>query len=122
MATDGLLQTLAFIALGGYAVYFLVFAIFQDVFLARSMERAAEINFSLIRNRDIGRSVRVITAFSESSGKSYGKVSLSGEVWDACSNDGVLFEVNEELVVVGRDGLVLEVTPSNKSLEQPGHE
>lgn len=107
---DGAVRITALVALALLVVYFLV----GDFFLALSDERAARRNPHDHRLSDVGRRVRVLEDFRRHHGRSRGKVSMSGETWEARARDGVLHKSGEELVVVDVERLVLVVAPKRR--------
>lgn len=105
---EGAARIAGWIVTGGYVLAFL----FGEFWLAWRMERAARRDPSLIRNSDLGRLGRVVEPFHPGqAGRSFGRVDLSGERWQACSPGGHAFPAGEQVVVTGRENLVLLVAP-----------
>jgi len=105
MADDGAISKVAIAYLGVFALL----GLFHTHIGAWLDERYVRENPASVRNSDIGSIAVAKDDFSRSGEFSSGKVLMSGETWEARCKGGVIPLAEDELVVVARDDLVLEV-------------
>jgi membrane protein implicated in regulation of membrane protease activity len=113
MADDGAIGKVAV----AYVGIFVLLGIFHTHIDAWLNERHVRKHPSLLRNEDLGSRAIARGDFTQSGDCSHGSVSMSGEDWQARYRGSAIPSDGDELIVVARDGLTLEVKPVEQTRE-----